>query len=112
MKVLALKRVPPGDRWVDVEDESKMMDNLTDALNHIFKKENNPVLVVGKTFGHLYQSVFFEEIYSINEGPPPEINLLNEKNNGETVLEIINKNLANPRSLIESIKFFKRNKSV
>ena len=36
MKVLALKRVPPGDRWEDVQDETKIMDNLTDALNHIF----------------------------------------------------------------------------
>ena len=24
MKVLALRRVPPGDRWTDVEDEPKV----------------------------------------------------------------------------------------
>mgnify|MGYP005993824291 FL=1 len=29
------------------------------------------------------------------DGSPPEINLTNEKNNGETVLKIINKNLVN-----------------
>ena len=51
--------------------------------------------LIGKTFGHLEQSVFLEEIYSILDGQPPEINLINEKNNGENVLEIINKNLVN-----------------
>ena len=62
-------------------------------VNHILKGEENPVLIVGKTFGHLDQSTFFEEIYSINEGPPPEVNLLNEKNNGEFILYLIKSNL-------------------
>ena len=61
--------------------------------NHILKKESNLVLIVGKTFGHLYQSVFFEEIYSLFDGPPPEVNLLNERNNGKMVLDLIKKNL-------------------
>ena len=34
-----------------------------------------------------------KENYSINEGLPPEVNLLNEKNNGESLLKLINKNL-------------------
>ncbi len=63
-------------------------------INHLFKDEGNPVLIIGKTFGHLYQSTFSNEILSIYEGPPPEINLLNEKNNGEFVLDLIKKNLA------------------
>jgi len=62
-------------------------------INHTLKQEGNPILLVGKTFGHLEQSTFFQEIYSINEGPPPEINLLNEKNNGEFVLQLIKNNL-------------------
>jgi phosphoribosylformylglycinamidine synthase subunit PurL len=62
-------------------------------INHLLKKEENIILQVGKTFGHLYQSVFFKEIYSITEGPPPEINLSNEKSNGETVLNLINNKL-------------------
>ena len=62
-------------------------------FNHIFKNENNILVLVGKTFGHLYQSFLFQEIYSINEGPPPEINLFNEKNNGESILNLINNNL-------------------
>ena len=62
-------------------------------VNHLLKKDENLILQVGKTFGHLYQSVFFKEVYSITEGPPPEINLSNEKSNGETVLKLINNKL-------------------
>ena len=63
------------------------------TIDHKFKEDRSAILVVGKTFGHLEQSVFLEEIYSIVEGQPPEINLLNEKNNGEAVLELIKNNL-------------------
>ena len=57
------------------------------------KNEGNIVIVIGKTEGHLDQSVFARNILSEDKGPPPEINLFNEKNNGETVLKLIDKNL-------------------
>ena len=41
----------------------------------------------------LEQSCFLKENYSIADGMPPEINLLNEKNNGENVLKLIQNNL-------------------
>ena len=72
-----------------------ILNKINYKKNHILKKENNLILTVGKTFGHLHQSVFFEEIYSLFDGPPPEVNLLNEKNNGKMVLELIKKNLVN-----------------
>ena len=37
--------------------------------------------------------MFLKENYSISEGLPPDINLLNEKNNGETLLKLIDKNM-------------------
>ena len=49
--------------------------------------------MIGKTFGHLGQSCFLKENYSMIEGMPPAINLLNEKNNGEILLKLIRKNL-------------------
>jgi len=70
-----------------------VIDNTKKKINHFLKAEGNIILQVGKTFGHLFQSVFFKEIYSINEGPPPDVNLSNEKNNGETVLKLINNKL-------------------
>ena len=72
-----------------------LLHKLNNKKNHLLKKKNNLILIVGKTFGHLYQSIFFEEIYSIFDGPPPEVNLLNEKNNGNIILELIKKNLVN-----------------
>ena len=57
------------------------------------KKIDNIVLVIGKTEGHLDQSIFAREILNQKNGPPPEINLFNEKNNGETVLNLIKKKL-------------------
>jgi len=66
-----------------------LIQNTKNKINHLLKKEGNIILQIGKTFGHLYQSVFFKEIYSITEGPPPDVNLPNEKNNGMSVLKLI-----------------------
>ena len=54
-----------------------------------FKEVNNTVLVIGKTEGHIDQSIFARNILDEKNGPPPEINLFNEKNNGETLLKLI-----------------------
>ena len=50
-------------------------------------------MVIGKTIGHLDQSAFIHENFSIYDGPPPEINLINEKNNGLAILKLIRDNL-------------------
>ena len=54
-----------------------------------FKEIDNIVLVIGKTEGHIDQSLFARTILDEKNGPPPEINLFNEKNNGETLLKLI-----------------------
>jgi phosphoribosylformylglycinamidine synthase subunit PurL len=58
-----------------------------------FKEIDNIVLVIGKTEGHIDQSLFARTILDEKNGPPPEINLFNEKNNGETLLKLIDNNL-------------------
>ena len=70
-----------------------MIKKLSKPINHFFKKENSNLILIGKTFGHLEQSCFLKENYSIIDGMPPEINLLNEKNNGESLLKLIDQNL-------------------
>ena len=62
-------------------------------ININFKKKNSNILLIGKTFGHLDQSCFLKENFSIEDGMPPEVNLLNERNNGEILLKLIDKNL-------------------
>ena len=70
-----------------------LIKKLSKPISHNFKKNKSNIIVIGKTFGHLEQSCFLRENYSIIEGMPPEINLLNEKNNGENLLKLIDKNL-------------------
>ena len=57
------------------------------------KKENNLIFVVGKTYGHINQSIFAREIINEKKGPPPEVNLFNEKNNGENILKLIDEGI-------------------
>ncbi len=70
-----------------------LIKKLSKPMNHNFKGEKNNILLIGKTFGHLEQSCFLKENFSIVEGIPPEINLVNEKNNGEIILKLIDNGL-------------------
>ena len=70
-----------------------LIQKLFKPMGINFKKDNSTIVIVGKTFGHLEMSSFLKENYSITDGIPPEINLLNEKNNGENVLSLIQENL-------------------
>ncbi len=54
-----------------------------------FKENENLVLIIGKTEGHIEQSLFARSILDEKNGPPPEVNLFNEKNNGETLLQLM-----------------------
>ena len=70
-----------------------LIKEILNPLSHKFKKNNSHLILIGKTFGHLEQSSFLKENFSIIEGMPPDVNLLNEKNNGECLLKLIDKNL-------------------
>ena len=70
-----------------------LLNNYKHMLTMDLKKEGNLLLVIGKTEGHLDQSIFSKIILLENKGPPPEVNLFNEKNNGETILKLANENL-------------------
>ena len=72
-----------------------IINKLSGTINHNFKKEKSLLILIGKTFGHIEQSCFVRENFSILEGNPPEINFFNEKNNGESVLNLINLGLTN-----------------
>ena len=72
-----------------------LIKNLDNMMTKNFKEIGSYILVVGKTLGHLYQSEFFREVVEFKDGPPPEINLFNEKNNGLLVQTLISKKLVN-----------------
>ena len=70
-----------------------LIKNYKKMVTMDLKKVDNLVIVIGKTEGHLDQSIFARSILSEKKGPPPEINLFNEKNNGETILKLIEEGL-------------------
>jgi len=70
-----------------------LLKNYNKMITLDFKNIDNIVYVIGKTEGHLDQSIFAKDILNEKKGPPPSINLFNEKNIGETVLSLIEKNL-------------------
>ncbi len=70
-----------------------LIKKLSKPMSHILKKDKSVLILIGKTFGHLEQSCFLKENHSIDDGMPPEVNLLNEKNNGECLLKLMQKNL-------------------
>ncbi len=70
-----------------------LISNINNMITINFKDVKNYIFVIGKTSGHLYQSEFFKLVVGDHSGPPPEINLFNEKNNGKAMKELINKKL-------------------
>ena len=70
-----------------------LISDYKQMLTMDFKTEGNLVYVIGKTDGHLDQSIFARELLNEKKGPPPTVNLFNEKNIGETVLDLSRKNL-------------------
>jgi len=68
-----------------------LIKDYKNMISMDLKQTKNILLVIGKTEGHLEQSLFSREILSEKNGPPPEINLFNERNNGETLLKLIDK---------------------
>ncbi len=67
-----------------IQDSKKITSNS-------FRAENTHLYVIGKTFGHIFQSAFLNEVFEISDGPPPEVNLKNEKNNGDAIIDLIKK---------------------
>ena len=66
VKTLVLKRVPPGDQWMDANKKSEVFPSLTDGLEYSFQQSG------GKTT-EFHLSSFKGEIYSVTEqdSPPP-----------------------------------------
>jgi len=72
-----------------------LIKNLNYMMTKNIKEIGSHILVIGKTLGHLYQSEFFREVLFFKDGPPPEVNLFNEKNNGYIIQTLIAKKLVN-----------------
>ena len=58
------------------------------------KATGNLLLIIGETKGHIHQSALCYDILHIKKGPPPSINLAEEKKNSFFVRDLINKKIA------------------
>ena len=70
-----------------------LIEKINKIINIKTKKPGSLIMVIGKTIGHIEQSSFLHENFSIFDGPPPEINLVNERNNGLAVSKLIKNDL-------------------
>jgi len=58
------------------------------------KATGNLLLIIGETKGHIHQSALCYDILHIKKGPPPTINLVEEKKNSFFIRDLINKKIA------------------
>ncbi len=79
-----------------------LIQNIDNMVKSELREIGSLLLVIGKTNGHLHQSEFFRIILNHKKGPPPEVNLFNEKNNGLTLQKLISKKLVNSAHDISS----------
>ena len=70
-----------------------VLDDVTKMATLAFKLPGEAILLVGKTNGHLGQSVYLRDICGQEAGPPPAVDLKAEKTNGDAVRLLIGKGM-------------------
>ncbi len=70
-----------------------LIKDVQQSVNLKFKKENNKILIIGKTEGHLEQSILCYDLLHLNKGRPPKVDLDEELKNGKFILSMIGKGL-------------------
>ena len=62
-------------------------------IGQISLKENKTIFVIGRTLGHMSQSVYEKEILEVERGAPPKVNFKEEIKNGLFIRKLIENNL-------------------
>ena len=66
-----------------------LIDDFTKSATLAFKQDGDAILVVGETAGWLGQSIYLREICARDEGAPPPVDLIEERENGDFVRSLI-----------------------
>jgi phosphoribosylformylglycinamidine synthase len=66
-----------------------LLKNINNMMTFNFKNTENIIAVIGETSGHLSQSALIYDVIGDKDGPPPQINLKEEKKNGLFVTDLI-----------------------
>lgn len=70
-----------------------VLDDVAKMATLAFKLPGEAILLVGKTNGHLGQSVYLRDICGQEAGPPPPVDLKAERTNGDAVRMLIGKGM-------------------
>jgi phosphoribosylformylglycinamidine synthase II len=70
-----------------------VLDDVAKMATLAFKLPGEAILLVGKTNGHLGQSVYLRDICGQEAGPPPPVDLKVERTNGDAVRMLITKGM-------------------
>ncbi|WP_341915533.1 phosphoribosylformylglycinamidine synthase subunit PurL [Ferrovibrio terrae] len=70
-----------------------VLDDIATMATLAFKLPGEAILLVGKTNGHLGQSVYLRDICGQEAGPPPPVDLKVERTNGDAVRMLITKGM-------------------
>ncbi len=71
-----------------------LLKDVTKMATIAFKRDNDVVILIGETKGHLGQSLYLREIEGREEGAVPPVDLAVEKKNGDFVRSLIERGLA------------------
>ena len=66
-----------------------LLKDVTKMATVAFKRQNDVVILIGETRGHLGQSIYLREIEGKEEGASPPVDLAVEKKNGDFVRRLI-----------------------
>ena len=70
-----------------------VVKNISIFADQFFKRDDDHILIIGETDGHLTQSIYAHELLECDIGLPPRVDLNKELKNGLFVKELICKSL-------------------
>ena len=73
-----------------------LLKDSTQRCSANFKSLDDEIFVIGKTIGHIGSSLYEREILKVeNKNQPPQVDLVEERKNGEFVRDLIASNIIN-----------------
>ena len=66
-----------------------VLDDFSKSATLAFKREGEAILLIGETAGWLGQSMYLRELCGREEGAPPPVDLIEERENGDLVRSLI-----------------------
>ena len=70
-----------------------LIQDVNNTMTYGLKSSDNLLIVVGETKGHIHQSALCHDILYLKKGPPPTMNLQEEKKNSFFIRDLIEKKL-------------------